>query len=224
MLDFIEKEKLRIEEYLKDSIEHQDKKVDYILYKTNSKETNTLVSDSSGSEAIEFTPYSKDNDNGYNYVPEWDYNFDYYIYNLLEEDWKIGYMTPEVHYNIWNSIHELYPKDIDFKDGVQNYLRYCKDNNITKEYLDKETNLDTPDVMWILGDMPMYTTIEYRGYIAEIDDNNYDSPYETLVNIYKKGKEDRLETVSLNKDGLVDNIKEYINDNYRVSKNKDYER
>ena len=49
MLDFIEKEKLRIEEYLKDSIEHQDKKVDYILYKIDSKETNTLVSDSSGS-------------------------------------------------------------------------------------------------------------------------------------------------------------------------------
>ena len=132
MLDFIENEKLRIEEYLKDSIEHQNKKVDYILYKIDSKETNTLVSDSSGSEAIEFTPYSKDNENGYNYVPEWDYNFDYYIYNLLEEDWKIGFMTPEVHYSIWNSIHELYPKDIDFKDGVQNYLRYCKDNNITK--------------------------------------------------------------------------------------------
>jgi len=78
--------------------------------------------------------------------------------------------------------------------------------------------------MWILGDMPIYTTIEYKGFIAEIDDNNYDNPYETLVNIYKKGKEDRLETISLNKDGLVDNIKEYINDNYKTSKNRDYER
>ena len=51
--------------------------------------------------------------------------FDYYIYNLLEEGWQIGYMTPEVHYSIWNSIHELYPEDIDYKDGVQNYLQYC---------------------------------------------------------------------------------------------------
>ena len=130
MLDFIEKEKLKIEQYLKDSIEHQDKKIDYILYKLDTKETNILASDSFGSNAIEFTPLSKDYVNGYNLVPEWDYNFDYYIYNLMEEEWKIGYMTPEVHYSIWNSINELYPNDIDFKDGVQNYLQYCKDNNI----------------------------------------------------------------------------------------------
>lgn len=224
MLDFVEKEKSRIEQYLKDSIEHQDKKIDYILYKLDTKETNILASDSFGSNAIEFTPLSKDYVNGYNLVPEWDYNFDYYIYNLMEEEWKIGYMTPEVHYSIWNSINELYPNDIDFKDGVQNYLRYCKDNNITKEYLDKETNLDTPDVMWILGDMPMYSKIEYKGYVAEIDDNNYDNPYETLVNIYKKGRENRLETVSLNKDGLESNIKEYLDANYKTNRNKDYER
>jgi len=30
MKEFIEKEKLRIEEFLKDSMEHQDKKIDYI--------------------------------------------------------------------------------------------------------------------------------------------------------------------------------------------------
>ena len=40
MLDFIQKEKLRIEEYLKDSIDHQDKKVDYILY-NGQKEINS---------------------------------------------------------------------------------------------------------------------------------------------------------------------------------------
>ena len=35
MKEFVEKEKNRIEEFLKDSMEHQDKKVDYILYKSD---------------------------------------------------------------------------------------------------------------------------------------------------------------------------------------------
>ena len=68
-------------------------------------------------------------------------------YYCDNENWKIEYMTPEVHYNIWNSIYELYPEDIDYKDGVQNYLQYCVDNGITKEFLDKENDLDAPDIM-----------------------------------------------------------------------------
>ena len=28
-----------------------------------------------------------------NYVPEWDFNFDYYVYNLLEDGYKIGYLV-----------------------------------------------------------------------------------------------------------------------------------
>ena len=48
-------------------------------------------------------------------------------------------MSDDVHYGIWNSIHELYPEDIDYKDGVQWYLQYCADKGITKEYLDEKT-------------------------------------------------------------------------------------
>ncbi|UKI57350.1 MAG: hypothetical protein L6V81_08410 [Clostridium sp.] len=41
-------------------------------------------------------------------------------------------MTDDVHYSIWNSINELYPNDIEYKNGVQEYLQYCKEKNITK--------------------------------------------------------------------------------------------
>ena len=158
MLDFLEKEKLRIEEILKSDEKHQNKKIDYILYDKETQETNILASDSYGEEAIEFTPQTKDSKEGYWNVPEWDYNFDYYIYNLLEENWEIGYISSEVHYSIWNSIYELYPRDIDYKEGIQKYLRYCKENNITKEYLDKEMesvilNANTPDIMEYLDDL-----------------------------------------------------------------------
>ena len=220
MKEFVEKEKLRIEEFLKDSMEHQDKKVDYILYKSDTKETNILCSNSSSEEAIEFTPITKNYQDGYSNVPEWDFNFDYYIYNLLEEGWQIGYMTPEVHYSIWNSIHELYPEDIDYKDGVQNYLQYCADNGITKEFIDKNTELDTPDIMNYFEGLAMFETMEYKGYIIEADDVNFDNDKENLVNIYESKRDyenkESIETVSLNTIGLKQNIKEYIDETYMM--------
>lgn len=142
----IEEIKNDIESYLKETIEHQNKHIDYILFNPKNDDVYVLASDGYD-EAIEFTPYSKNKIVDYTYVPEWDFNFDYYIYNYLEEGLKIGYMTDDVHYGIWNSISELYPTDIEYKNGVQEYLQYCKDNNITKEYLDKKTGLSTPNIM-----------------------------------------------------------------------------
>lgn len=36
---------------------------------------------------------------------------------------------------------------IEYKNGVQAYLKYCVDNGITKEYLDKKFGCDTPNIM-----------------------------------------------------------------------------
>lgn len=223
MLDFIEKEKIRIEEILKNDEEHQNKKVDYILYNKETQETNTLASDSYGEEAIEFTPKTRDSKEEYWNVPEWDYNFDYYIYNLLEENWEIGYMSSEVHYSIWNSINELYPEDIDYKEGVQKYLKYCKEKNITKEYLDKEIervipNVNTPDIMKYLDDLEVSDTFEYKGYFIEVDDYNLDNKDENIIQIYENEQSyidgENIESVSLSKYGLRQNIKDYIDETY----------
>lgn len=213
MLKFIEEEKIKVEKFLNDNMEHQDKKIDYILYKPDKMETNILASNSND-EAIEF----RSSTNDFNYVPEWDYNFDYYIYNLLEENWKIEYMTPEVHYSIWNSINELYPNDIDYKDGVQNYLQYCADNKITKKYLDEETGLNTPDVMQHFEGIALNETMKYKGYIIEAGDLNDDNPKENLVYIYDNEQDyingDEIETISLNTIGLKQNVRDYIDEFY----------
>lgn len=213
MLKFIEDEKTKVEKFLNDNMEHQDKKIDYILYNPDTMETNILASNSN-EEAIEF----RSNTNDFNYVPEWDYNFDYYIYNLLEENWKIEYMTPEVHYSIWNSINELYPNDIDYKDGVQNYLQYCADNKITKKYLDEETGLNTPDVMQHFEGIALNETMKYKGYIIEAGDLNDDNPKENLVYIYDNEQDyingDEIETISLNTIGLKQNVRDYIDEFY----------
>ena len=217
MNEKIQKIKENVETFLMESTEHQNKHIDYILVNPENNETYVLASDGVD-EAIEFTPFSKNYEGGYINVPEWDYNFDYYIYNYLEEGKQIAFMTDEVHYSIWNSIHELYPEDIDYKDGVQWYLQYCADNGITKEYLDNKTGLDTPDVMKYFEGLAMFEIMEYKGYIIEADDSNLDNPKENLVNIYenKQGLENKecIETVSLNSIGLKQNIRDYIDEFY----------
>lgn len=220
MNENIEKVKEDIEKFLMEDMEHQNKHIDYILVDPETRETYVLASDGN-EEAIEFTPFTKDYKNGYQNVPEWDYNFDYYIYNYLEEGKKIAYMTDDVHYSIWNSIHELYPTDIDYKDGVQSYLQYCADNGITKEYLDKKTGFDTPDIMQHFEGLALYEKMEYKGYIIEADDTNFDNPKENIVYIYDNQQDyingEERETVSLNTIGLRQNIKDYI-DEYYVDK------
>lgn len=217
MQEDIIKLKEDIESFLKDSIEHQDKQIEYIIRNPKNGDTYVLASDGYD-EAIEFTPQGKNYKEGFSYVPEWDYNFDYYIYNYLEEGYKIEYMSPNTHYGIRNSIHELYPDDIEFKDGVQSYLQYCVDNKITKQFIDKETGLDSPEVLQLFNGLAKGTYMEYKGYIALSTELNYDNQNEVLVNIYNSMQDfidgESLETISLNEINLKDNIKEYIDDNY----------
>jgi len=134
-------------EYLRDNIEHQNKQIDYILINPSNDELWVMCSDGVDT-AIEL--HYKDGMMKNNYVPEWDYNFDYYVYNLLEDGYKIGYISDDLHYSLWNSIHELYPDDIEFKNGVKNYIKYCKNNHINKDYIDKKTNLLFEDAIFIL--------------------------------------------------------------------------
>lgn len=217
MNEDIKKVKEDIEKFLSEDMEHQNKHIDYILVDSKTNETYVLASEDGG-EAIEFTPFTKDNDGGYSYVPEWDFNFDYYIYNLLEEDKQIAYMKDNVHYSIWNSIYELYPTDIEYKDGVQCYLQYCVDNGITKDYLDSKTGFGTPDIMKYFEGLATNEKMEYRGYIAEVGDLNYDNSKENIIHIYKNEQDyedgQELETISLNTIRLKQNIKEYIDETY----------
>ena len=145
-MNFINDKYNEIDNFLKNCLEHKNKKIDYILYNPKTKETYVMCSDGV-SDAIEFTPYTKKLENGFSNVPEFDYNFDYYIYNQLDNGLKIGYMSIDIHYSIWNSINELYPNDIDNKEGVKYYISYCKANGITKERIDSELNINTPNIM-----------------------------------------------------------------------------
>ena len=52
--------------------------IDCILYDEKTHATYTTATD--GNElCYSFDPYSKYEPNGYDIIPEWDYNFDYYV-------------------------------------------------------------------------------------------------------------------------------------------------
>lgn len=211
--------------FIKDSIENSIKedeelfgtKIDYILINPDNNDTVSIISDGVD-KIVEFTPFTKEMKTGYSKVSEWDYSFDNYLFKDLENVYQIGYMTAETHYNIWNSIEELYPESINNKDGVQWYLQFCADNGITKEYLDKKTNLDTPDIMKYFEGLAFQETMTYKGYVIEADDTNFDNPKENIVTIYKSQQDyidgNYAENVSLNTVGLKQNIKEYIDEVY----------
>ncbi len=210
-----------IKKSIEDSIEEDEElygtKIDFILINPNNNDTISIISDGQG-KIVEFTPYTKEMEKGYSHIAEWDYNFDDYLFQELEKGYEIGYMSVDNHYGVWNSIEELYPEDINYKDGVQWYLQYCADNGITKKYLDEKTKLDTPDIMKYFEGLKLHETITYKGYVIEADDTNYDSPEENIVNIYKCQEdfnENKInERISLNTIRLKQNIKEYIDDVY----------
>ena len=221
MNEKVEKVKKDIESFLMEDIEHQDKVIDCILINLDTEETMVIASDRI-EDVILFAPYTtKENgyDKGYFNIPEWDFNFANYIFEELEKGYFVGYIDDEINYGIWNTLNDLFPEDIDHKEGVQKYLQYCADNGITKEYLDNKTKYDTPDIMKHFEGLGLNGKIEYKGYIIEADDINADNVNENLVHIYENQQDyingEEIETVSLNTVGLKQNVREYIDEFYQ---------
>lgn len=78
----------------------------------------------------------------------------YYEYGINKEIFIKGkYKTSNEAINFIENKFSLGKESISFsKNGVKNYIKYCKMNNINKKYIDEKNNLDTPDVMNIFQD------------------------------------------------------------------------
>lgn len=96
-----------------------------------------------------------------NYCYDWDYNVDEYIFGNIEKEYNIGFMTMEFHRAIWTSIGSVDIEEIQHKLGLQKYLKYCKDNNIDKDVIERETKSeDIPDIMKFYEERTNYVTME----------------------------------------------------------------
>lgn len=92
---------------------------------------------------------------------DWDYNVDEYIFGNIEKEYNIGFMTMEFHKAIWTSVGSVDIEEIQHKIGLQKYLKYCKENNIDKNIIEKETeSKDIPDIMQYYDEKTNYVTME----------------------------------------------------------------
>ena len=74
-----------------------------------------------------------------------------FLFRDLEHNMEISYMSLYCHYGIWHEINNYYPDDISHKKGMQNYLKYCKKNDVTLDTIKKKFgNTHLPDVMQYL--------------------------------------------------------------------------
>lgn len=79
-----------------------------------------------GDRIIGFNPFESEIYN----LPDWDFNIDTALFEELEGNREIIYMSMDCHYGIWFDVSRLYPNDIEHKEGMQKYLKYCKKNKI----------------------------------------------------------------------------------------------
>jgi len=129
---------------LDNTIEYRDCNIKYILEEPKTHDVYLFASDDMET-AVEFT--LKDGKIEYYNVPEWDYNFDCYLLEFFEEGYAIALMTDDLHQALWNRLYEIYPTDVECKEGAKYYADYCKGQLITKESLEMITGEKTHDIM-----------------------------------------------------------------------------
>lgn len=140
----IEKLKNKMEKILKKSEDHRDKEIDYILLNSKTGDVHAIATNYD--EILEFNFNIKESSIDYYEIIEALFNDDDF-FGKLEDGYHIEYISMDSNYGLWNVIDEMYPTDINNKLGVQKYLQYCKNNNITKDTIDDAIKGKTPDIM-----------------------------------------------------------------------------
>lgn len=142
----IEKEiittKEKVEEIIKNSDDFKNYNLEYILRDNNNlKNSVALIT-----EYDELAEVDLENDTIKN-IADWAYNIDDEVFERLENNVEITYMSLPCHHGIWSIIADYYPDDIEHKKGMQEYLKYCKENNITRKKLEQGANYKGIDIM-----------------------------------------------------------------------------
>ena len=131
-------------------------KIEYVLVnKENSKNSIALVSDNTGKLYEIFLQ-----DNKIMLALDWAYNVDNDIFLHLENEYEIGYMNIEFHFNIWGQFKDWDIDDVESKLGFQKYLKYCKENKIDRNIVCDENDINIPDIMQYYNEKTDYMKIE----------------------------------------------------------------
>ncbi len=101
----------------------------------------------------------------------------------IEKGKKIEYMTDEAHDYMWYIIETYYPDDLENKVGMVKYLEYCKNNKITRKYLDEKCESNPSDLLELYDTLHDYFKVDGLQVIMSKDvfDSRCEQYYFTFV-------------------------------------------
>lgn len=135
----------KVKEILKKE-EYKEFTLTYVL-KVKDECQNCYAVAMNGDRIIGFNPFEKEIDE----FNHWDFNIDTEIFNELEWNREIIYMSMKCHYEIWNEISYYYPNVTEYKEGMQKYLKYCKKNKIDRNKVQNvKVGNDIMDIMELM--------------------------------------------------------------------------
>lgn len=116
----------------------------YLINTNNPKDSFVICADEKQEDALFVKPYIRNKSIQFEKIDYYNFNFDDYFFKYLQNGYEAGKISMQAHYAIWSQVEEWYPYDINYKKGMQKYLKYCKDNFITKEKIDKSCGTEMP--------------------------------------------------------------------------------
>lgn len=126
--------------------EYSNCEIQYII-KNRDEFSNCFVVATDGDISVGFNPFEED---FFNYS-DWAFNIDEDLFKGLEWNKEIIFMTPNCHFGIWVELSKYYPEEFTYLEGVNEYLKYCKDKGITiNKILEIGTHEDLKDVLKFL--------------------------------------------------------------------------
>lgn len=180
-------------------------KIEYVLVnKEDIKKSITLISDDS-QELYEVIL----KDNEINPALDWCYNVDDDFFAHLENEYEIGFMSLDSHFNIWCHIEAMGIDEFSHKLGLQKYLRYCKDNNIDKNIIEKSVNSTITDIMQYYNEKTDYMQIE-NGQ-AQLPQEKYQKESEVSYIAFCLGYDLLNDKLSKSEKDECDNVYDFCN-------------
>jgi len=133
--------KEKLNNILQNSDEYKNYKIEYIFHY---KETDNYEAMAFNGDDIASVYFKSEEIEP---IFDWLYDLDDEISGSLEYmQGEIAYMSLNTHSGIWSYIDKNID-DINYSYGLEQYLKYCKEKNITKSFIDDKIKSDVPDVM-----------------------------------------------------------------------------
>lgn len=106
-------------------------------------------------------------------TPEWGFSYSDYLYEPLEKGFRIAYISDIVHPVLWEDITAGYePEEVMENEGMQLYLKYCKENSITHDKVNSDSFHCDDAMKLYVNEEKEYRTLDFLKEEKEMIEHN----------------------------------------------------